>query len=64
MLKAILAVIVAYLIGSINFAVIFGKLFMKQDIRNMGSGNAGTTNVMRNGGFFLYAVCSYTFYIG
>jgi len=51
MLKAILAVIVAYLIGSINFAVIFGKLFMKQDIRNMGSGNAGTTNVMRNGGF-------------
>ena len=51
MFKAILAAIIAYLIGSINFAVIFGKLFMKTDVRSMGSGNAGTTNVMRNGGF-------------
>lgn len=51
MLIALLVVIVAYLIGSINFAVIFGSLFMKQDVRKMGSGNAGTTNVMRNGGF-------------
>lgn len=51
MLKAILAAILAYLIGSINFAVIFSKIFMKTDVRDMGSGNAGTTNVMRNGGF-------------
>ena len=51
MLKAILAAILAYLIGSINFAVIFSKIFMKTDVRSMGSGNAGTTNVMRNGGF-------------
>lgn len=50
-LKALLAVIVAYLIGSINFAVIFSSLFLKKDVRKLGSGNAGTTNVMRNAGF-------------
>ena len=50
MLIAILVIIVAYLIGSINFAVIFSALFMKKDVREMGSGNAGTTNVMRTAG--------------
>ena len=50
-ITAIITVIAAYLIGSINFAVIFSNVFMKQDVRNMGSGNAGATNVMRNGGF-------------
>lgn len=45
------AVLAAYLIGSINFAVIFGTIFLKKDVRKMGSGNAGTTNVMRNAGF-------------
>lgn len=50
-LIAIATVIVAYLIGSINFAVIFTKLFTKRDVRDFGSGNAGTTNVMRVGGF-------------
>ncbi len=48
---ALLAVIFAYLVGSINFAVIFSKAFLKKDVRDIGSGNAGTTNVMRNGGF-------------
>ena len=38
------------MIGSINFAVIFSKLFIKEDIRNFGSGNAGATNVLRVGG--------------
>ncbi len=47
---AVAAVIAAYLIGSINFAVIFTKHFTKNDIRDFGSGNAGTTNVMRVGG--------------
>ena len=51
MLKAFLAVVAAYLIGSINFAVIFSSLFLKKDVRKMGSGNAGTTNVMRSAGF-------------
>lgn len=50
-LYAIAAIILAYLIGSINFAVIFSAIFMKKDVRQLGSGNAGTTNVMRNGGF-------------
>ncbi len=48
---ALIAVIAAYLIGSISFAVIFTKLFIKTDVREVGSGNAGTTNVMRVGGF-------------
>ena len=48
---SVVAVILAYLIGSINFAVIFSSIFMKKDVRELGSGNAGTTNVMRNGGF-------------
>ena len=49
-LTAVVTVIAAYLIGSINFAVIFTKAFKKGDIRDYGSGNAGTTNVMRVGG--------------
>ncbi len=50
-LYAVLVVVFSYLIGSVNFAVIFTKLFVKSDIRDFGSGNAGTTNVMRVGGF-------------
>ena len=49
-LTGIITVIGAYLIGSISFAVIFSKLFSKEDIRSKGSGNAGTTNVMRSVG--------------
>lgn len=44
-------VIAAYLLGSINFAVIFAGAFLKKDVRELGSGNAGTTNVMRTAGF-------------
>lgn len=47
---AIVAPIVAYLIGSISFAVIFTKYFSKTDVREHGSGNAGTTNVLRVAG--------------
>lgn len=49
-ITAIVTVIAAYLIGSISFAVIFAKAFMKKDVRELGSGNAGATNVMRNAG--------------
>ncbi len=41
--------VVAYLIGSIPFGLILIKIFLKQDIRNIGSGNIGTTNVLRTG---------------
>lgn len=46
-LALILAGVLAYLIGSINFAIIITRLFVKKDIRNYGSGNAGMTNVLR-----------------
>ena len=47
---AILAVVASYLLGSISFAVIFAKLFSHIDVRSVGSGNAGTTNVLRVSG--------------
>ena len=50
-LFAVGAIIAAYLIGSVNFAVIFTNLFVGKDVRNSGSGNAGTTNVLRTAGF-------------
>ncbi len=46
-LRYIIAVVVAYLFGSLNSAIIFSKIFMKKDIRQFGSGNAGTTNALR-----------------
>ncbi len=39
-----------YLLGSINAAVILSKVFYKKDIRTCGSGNAGTTNMLRTFG--------------
>ena len=42
--------IVAYVIGSINFAVIFSRKFAGIDVREKGSKNAGTTNVLRTVG--------------
>ncbi len=44
------ALIAAYLIGSVNFAVIFSKLFTGKDVRDSGSGNAGATNTLRTAG--------------
>lgn len=42
--------IVAYVIGSINFAVLFSRKFAGFDVREKGSKNAGTTNVLRTVG--------------
>lgn len=47
----ILAAIVSYLLGSISFAVIITRHTIKRDVRELGSGNAGMTNVMRSAGF-------------
>jgi glycerol-3-phosphate acyltransferase PlsY len=46
-LNAILAIIVAYLLGSIPSAIWIGKRFHNIDVREHGSGNAGTTNTIR-----------------
>ena len=46
----ILMAIVAYLIGSVNFSVIFSKKFAGFDVREKGSGNAGSTNMLRSVG--------------
>ena len=41
--------IVSYLMGSIPFGFLLTKLFLKKDIREIGSGNIGATNVFRTG---------------
>ena len=46
-LSLVLAGVLAYLIGSMNFAIIVTRLFAHKDIRDFGSGNAGMTNVLR-----------------
>ena len=50
--KITIIYLVAYLAGSINFAIIFFKLTGKADPRSSFSGNAGTTNVYRQAGYF------------
>ena len=42
-------IISSYLLGSIPFGFILTKLFLKKDIRNIGSGNIGATNALRTG---------------
>ncbi len=42
---------IAYVLGSISFSYIFTKRVKNEDIREKGSGNAGTTNVLRNYGW-------------
>ena len=46
-LPVLISAAVAYLLGSISFAIPVTKLFTGKDIRTMGSGNAGFTNVLR-----------------
>jgi acyl phosphate:glycerol-3-phosphate acyltransferase len=48
-LTTLLAVLAAYLLGSIPFAIISSKIFGLSDPRTYGSGNPGATNVLRSG---------------
>ena len=47
LLPVLISAAIAYLLGSISFAIPVTKLFTGKDIREMGSGNAGFTNVLR-----------------
>ena len=44
---------ICYLLGSIPFGFILTKIFLKKDIREIGSGNIGATNALRTGNKFL-----------
>ena len=46
-------IVIFYLVGSIPFALLIPKVFGLGDIRNIGSGNVGATNVLRTGNKFL-----------
>ena len=45
----IIVAMYSYLLGSIPFGLVLTKIFLKKDIREFGSGNIGTTNVLRTG---------------
>ena len=49
MLESLLALVGGYLLGSIPFAYLVTQAFGLGDIRQVGSGNVGTTNVLRTG---------------
>ena len=49
-IKLVIVAIISYLLGSCNFGIIISKSLKKEDIRESGSGNAGTTNMMRTYG--------------
>ncbi len=50
MVLNVITAIIAYLIGSVNFSVIISKKMAGFDVREKGSGNAGTTNMLRSVG--------------
>ncbi len=48
-MELILVIAISYLFGSIPFGLILTKVFLNKDIRDIGSGNIGATNVLRTG---------------
>ena len=45
----LVVIIISYLLGSIPFGLLLTKIFLKKDIREIGSGNIGATNALRSG---------------
>jgi acyl phosphate:glycerol-3-phosphate acyltransferase len=52
-MEIIIVCILSYFIGSIPFGFILTKIFLKKDIRDIGSGNIGATNALRTGNKYL-----------
>ena len=52
-MEYLIIVLASYLLGSIPFGFILTKIFLKKDIRDIGSGNIGATNALRTGSKFL-----------
>ncbi len=50
LVAVLFCIAVPYLIGSVNPAILISKIFYHEDIRDFGSGNAGTTNMLRTYG--------------
>ena len=48
-MELIIIILISYLMGSIPFGLILTKIFLNKDIRKIGSGNIGATNVLRAG---------------
>jgi glycerol-3-phosphate acyltransferase PlsY len=48
-MEYLIIALASYLLGSIPFGFILTKIFLKKDIRNIGSGNIGATNALRTG---------------
>ena len=48
-INLIIVAVYSYFLGSIPFGLVLTKIFLNKDIRNIGSGNIGTTNVLRTG---------------
>ena len=48
-MDVVLVIFLSYLMGSIPFGYLLTKIFLKKDIRNIGSGNIGATNALRTG---------------
>ena len=49
----LIIIIFSYLLGSIPFGLLLTKIFLNKDIREIGSGNIGATNVLRSGNKFI-----------
>lgn len=58
--KIIICLVIGYLLGCIQTGYLYGRIVKKDDIRTHGSGNVGTTNIIRaygkKAGYFVYAI--------